>query len=88
MAKKERREARDPVQPVGHGHFDLSAYEAFLNGKLEDANIRLRRLSRNGRSAESQHACITRLLDGNPSSQFFFSRISLKTNYISMLKEN
>ena len=21
----------------GHGHFDLSAYEAFLNGKLEDA---------------------------------------------------
>ena len=20
----------------GHGHFDLSAYEAFLNGKLED----------------------------------------------------
>ena len=31
-----RRAARDPVQPVGHGHFDLSSYERFLQGALED----------------------------------------------------
>ena len=31
-----RRGARDPVQPLGHGHFDLAAYDAYLAGTLED----------------------------------------------------
>ena len=34
--ERSRREAHHPVQPVGHGHFDMAAYEAYLGGSLTD----------------------------------------------------
>ena len=51
LAAREAGEARVILFNLcGHGHFDLSAYERYLNGTLEDFEYPAR--SRRGRSAE------------------------------------